>query len=95
MHVDLIVWDDEDDPLGNVRHIEAAGLTPADVDSVIINHPGRPDRPDDYSESSGLPMIFGDTPDGRRIVVVYEDESDGGLVVIRPRTAYPVRRRGD
>jgi hypothetical protein len=32
---DYIEWDDPDDPSGNVPHIVAAGLTPAEVDDVL------------------------------------------------------------
>jgi hypothetical protein len=95
MIVDVIAWDDEDDPGGNVRHVAAAGLTPADVDHAILNRPGGRLRPDAYSRDTGLPIIFGDTPGGDRIAVVYEDESDSGFVVIRPKTAYHVNRKGD
>jgi len=31
---------------------------------------------------------------GKRIAVVYKDESDADLVIIRPVTAYPVREYG-
>jgi hypothetical protein len=54
-----------------------------------------PDGPDAYSDSSGLPVVFGTTPDGKRIAVVYEDESDAGLVIICPKTAYVVPEYGE
>lgn len=95
MYTDVIAWDDEDDPSGNVQHIAAAGLTPDEVDFAIWNRPGSHLRPDDASRESGLPIIFGDTPDGDRIAVVYEDQSEAGFVVIRPKTAYRVRRKGE
>ena len=91
MHIHVIAWDDDDDPNGNVRHIEAAELTPAEVDEVLYAHEG---GPDDFSESSGLPMVFGTTSTGKRIVVVYDDQSDDDLVVIYPVTAYTVPEYG-
>ena len=41
----------------------------------------------DVSRSSGLPIIFGFTPDGRYILVVYEKISD---VMVYPVTAFDV-----
>ncbi|MDA1016891.1 MAG: hypothetical protein O3A00_20840 [Planctomycetota bacterium] len=39
------------------------------------------------SRSSGLPIVFGFTPDGRYIMVVYEQIDD---ITIYPVTAYDV-----
>jgi hypothetical protein len=44
------------------------GLTPIDVEHVL-NKLDRHDR----SRSSGLPIVFGRTPSGERIAVVYEE----------------------
>ncbi len=63
------------------------------MDAVLHAHPGQ--DPDDFSETSGLPMIFGTTPGGQRIVVIYQDDSDEDLVIITPVTAYPVPEYGD
>ncbi len=41
----------------------------------------------DVSRSSGLPIVFGFTPDGRYILVVYEKIDD---VMVYPVTAYDV-----
>ncbi len=59
------------------------------------NHPGDHDAPDEFSDASGLPLIYGDTSTGKHIVVIYEDLSDDDLIVIRPKTAYPVKEYGD
>ncbi len=75
-----IVWNDE--PGGNVEHIAEHGLTPNDVEEVLF---GPVDR--DVSRSSGLPIVFGFAPDGRYILVVYEQLDD---VTIYPVTAYEV-----
>jgi hypothetical protein len=55
-----IIWNDE--PGGNVEHIEEHGLTVDDVEHVLAN----PDSKD-VSQSSGLPCVFGTALDGRYI----------------------------
>jgi hypothetical protein len=75
-----IIWNEEPD--GNVEHIAEHDLTPEDVEEVIFNPVDR-----DVSRSSGLPIVFGFTPDGRYIMVVYEQIDD---VTIFPVTAYDV-----
>ena len=71
-----ILWNYADAD-GNVAHIAAHGLTPEDVNAVLM-------APDEtgVSRSSGRPIAFGYTPDGRYICVVYEE--------IAPYTLYPV-----
>jgi hypothetical protein len=91
--VDLIAWDAEDDPVGNYQHIVGTGeVTAEEVEEVLAGHPGQ--RPDAYSDTSGHPIIFGTTSTGKRIAVVYSDESEADLVIIRPVTAYPVPEYG-
>lgn len=75
-----IIWNEE--PGGNVEHIADHDLIPEDVEEVIFNPVGR-----DVSRSSGLPIVFGFTPNGRYILVVYEQIDD---VTIYPVTAYEV-----
>jgi hypothetical protein len=75
-----IIWNEESG--GNVEHIGEHRLTPEDVEEVIFNPVDR-----DVSRSSGLPIVFGFTPDGRYILVVYEQIDD---VTIYPVTAYDV-----
>jgi uncharacterized DUF497 family protein len=67
---------------GNVEHIEEHGLTIEDVEYVL----GNPIRKG-FSRSSGLPCVFGYTPDHVFIIVVYEvlDED-----TVYPVTAYEV-----
>ncbi len=74
------IWNDEVD--GNIEHIAEHGLTPDDVEEVLFNPLDR-----DVSRSSGLPIVFGFTPDGRYILVVYEQIDD---VTIYPVTAYEI-----
>jgi uncharacterized DUF497 family protein len=75
-----IIWDDG--PGGNVEHILEHGITIDEVEEVLFNPTGR-----DLSRSSGLPIAFGFTPDGRYILVVYEKVDD---FTIFPVTAYEV-----
>ena len=74
-----IIWDDS--PGGNVEHVEEHDLTTDDVDFVLQNYETK-----SVSRTSGRPCIFGYTPDGRYIVIVYEEEN--GTVI--PVTAYEV-----
>ena len=67
---------------GNVEHIGEHGLTPEDVEEVMFNPVDR-----DVSRSSGLPIVFGFTPDGKYILVVYEQIDDA---TVYPVTAYDV-----
>lgn len=71
-----IIWNFEDEE-GNVAHIREHGISPEDVERVLAN----PDF-ETVSRSSGRPVAFGYSLDGRYLCVVYEkiDES----------TLYPV-----
>jgi hypothetical protein len=75
-----IIWNEE--PGGNIEHIAEHGLSPEDVEEVLFNPVDR-----DVSRSSGLPIVFGFTLDGRYILVVYEQIDD---VTVYPVTAYAV-----
>jgi hypothetical protein len=75
-----ILWDPT--PGGNVEHVEEHDLTTDDVDFVLENYEST-----DVSQSSGRPCVFGHTPDGRYIIVVY-DEFHKDTVI--PATAYEV-----
>jgi hypothetical protein len=75
-----IIWNDE--PGGNIEHIEEHDLTVEDVEQVLAN----PER-EEVSRSSGLPCAFGTIADGRYIIVVYEQvDAD----TIYPVTAYEI-----
>lgn len=80
MRFESIIWDLDDNPDGNVRHVAEHGLTPEEVESVLQN----PANPVAISRSTGRPVVWGTTHTGRYIVVVYEEVLDD------PRTAYPV-----
>ena len=54
-----IIWDDPDDPEGNVQHIAEHGLTPEEVESAFDNI-----ETETTSRSTGRPAIFGRTRAG-------------------------------
>ena len=60
MYIDLILWDDADDPQGNVQHILGPGeVTPEEVEEVLYDHEGPVDSSDsraDRSSSAGRPQ---------------------------------------
>ena len=62
--------------------LQNMSLTPEDVEEAVFNPIDH-----DYSRSSGLPILFGFTPDGRYIMVVYEQIDE---MTIYPVTAYDV-----
>ena len=77
-----IIWDDADDPAGNVRHISEHGLTVGEVEFVLENP-----ETETTSRSTGRPCCFGYTPAGEYIIVVYEQIEDDAVY---PVTAYRV-----
>lgn len=77
-----IIWDDENDPDGNVEHIAEHDLTIEDVEHVFRNP-----TDEGTSKSTGFPAIWGYVPDGRFIIVVYEEVAESTVRVI---TAYEV-----
>ena len=85
MPFDSIIWDLDDDPDGNVQHCADHGISKDDVEEVFQNA-----TDDDVSRSSGRPVVFGDTSDGRHLMVVYEEIDDD---TIYPVTAFEVPRR--
>jgi hypothetical protein len=77
-----ILWNDEDDPRSNVRHIAENDLTPEDIGAVLENPTSKT-----KSRSSGEEAYFGYTADGRYIIVVFERIDED---TIYPITAYEV-----
>ncbi len=75
-----IIWDGT--PGGNVEHVEAHDLTTDDVDHVLTNPAAA-----GFSRSSDRSCVFGHAPDGRYIIVVYEEVDDDTVL---PVTAYEV-----
>lgn len=81
------IWDLEDDPEGNYWHIcvEGHGISREEVEEVLEAHyPGEA-----TSHSSGRPLVFGWTGQGRYIVIAYEDVP-GDVPTVFPVTAYEV-----
>ena len=77
-----ILWDDEEDPDGNVQHIADHDLTVEDVEHALSNPSS-----ERVSTSTGLPVVWGYTSDDRYIIVVYEEIDEETIRVI---TAYEV-----
>ena len=77
-----IIWDEENDPFGNVQHIAEHGLTTDEVEAVL----NEPDSADS-SNSSGCPCVFGFTPAGEYIIVIFESIDEDSIY---PVTAHHV-----
>jgi uncharacterized DUF497 family protein len=80
-----IIWDDEDDETGNIQHIAEHGLTVDDVEYVIENA-----LSEDRSKRTGRPCLFGYTPGGDHIMVVFDEVDEDRIY---PVTAYEVPER--
>jgi hypothetical protein len=78
-----VIWDDE--PGGNVEHIAVNGLTPNEVDDVLLDAT----IPTTVSRSSGRPCKFGWTSTGKHIIVIWNVENEDPRVIY-PVTAYEV-----
>jgi hypothetical protein len=67
---------------GNIEHIAEHGLSTADIEHVMEHF-----VEEKVSRSSGRPVRFGFTPDGRYIAVVFEWIDD---VTVFPVTAFEI-----
>jgi hypothetical protein len=75
------VWSHEED--GNVAHLAEHGLTPEDFEWVFMNY-----ESEGVSRSTGRPIRFGETPDGRNVCIIFEWlEAE---MVVYPVTAFEV-----
>ncbi len=65
-HVNCI-WDDADDLLGNVHHLDEHGFSVEDVEEVLRN-------PTDsgVSRATGRPCVWGYTPEDLYIIVIFD-----------------------
>ena len=72
-------------PGGNAEHIAEHGLDVEEVE-YVLRHPEQ----DAVSRSSRRPIVFGHTPSGEYLAVVYE-EFDADTVY--PITAFPVEEQ--
>jgi hypothetical protein len=77
-----VVWDLDDDPEGNVSHIAEHDVSKEEVE-YVLNSPDAVAN----SGSSGRPVYFGFTEDGRYIAVVFEWVDDDRVY---PVTAYEI-----
>ena len=77
-----IIWDDPDDPKGNVQHIAEHGLTIDEVIFVLENP-----ESESTSRSSGQPCVFGYTPANEYIIVIFQQIDED---TVYPVTAYHV-----
>ena len=66
-----------------VRHMAEHGVSEDDFERVVCVPSSK-----GYSRSSGLPLVWGHTMDGRYIIAVYEELD---RTTILPVTAYEVR----
>jgi len=82
MKYSAIIWDEEDDPQGNVSHVAEHDLTVEDVEEALAAPVS-----EGSSDSTGYPAIWGYVPDGRFILVVFEEIDADTIRVI---TAYEV-----
>lgn len=81
-----VIWDLEDDPDGNVRHImDRHGVTRDEVEEILRDPNGETTE----SRSTGEQITFGWTSAGRYLAVVWEEAWDDPRQVY-PITAYPV-----
>ena len=77
-----VLWDDPDDPNGNVAHIAEHGLTIEEVEEVLAVPVST-----GVSKSSGRPCLWGYTLEGAYLIVIYEEIDE---ITIRVTTAYEV-----
>jgi hypothetical protein len=82
----LLLWDLDDDPEGNVRHIAEHVIVLEEVEEVLND----PRTSFGVSRSSSLPLAFGWSSSGRYLTVVFE-RVEADPPTIRPVTAYEVR----
>ena len=85
MPFDSVIWDLDDDPEGNVQHCADHGVAKEEVEEVLESATDF-----DISRSSGRPVVFGETSEGRHLMVVYEAID---AKTVYPVTAYEVSRR--
>ena len=85
MKYSSFIWDPPDDPDGNVQHVAEHDLTIEDVAEVFVAPVS-----EGHSKSSGLPAVWGYVPDGRFIIVVFEEIDEDTVYVV---TAYEVPER--
>jgi uncharacterized DUF497 family protein len=86
---DLIDRDED-----NTRHIEAADLTPGELESVLDDPDGDAEPSEGSPDGTDRWIVFGTTDSGKHIAVVFEILCDDPFFV-HPITAYEVPEYGD
>ncbi len=90
MHIKGVIWDEDDDPVGNVAHIAEHDISIDEVEDVLYNPRNRTGP----SNHPGRMRTCGATVRGRFICVAWERAEDDPLIV-KPVTAFdsnPPRR---
>jgi len=82
MRISQIVWDLDDDPDGNVQHLAEHRITIEEAEEVLVAA-----EEVVASNSSGRPVVFGETTTGKYIAVIFEIANEDPLAVY-PVTAY-------
>lgn len=80
VYIDIIYWDLEDEPDGNVQHIAEHGISIDEYEEVVLN----PKNSVAESRSSDNFITFGDTATGKHIAAIWE------LVSYEPKAIRPV-----
>jgi uncharacterized DUF497 family protein len=79
-----LIWDLDDEINGNVQHVADHGLSKEAVEYVIAQVPASRIA---ISRTTGHPCVFGYTPDGTYIIVIFERADEDS---IRVRSAFEV-----
>jgi len=80
-----IYWDLDEDPDGNVAHLQEHDISVDEFEEVFYGYRSEAT----VSNSTGLPITFGWTSTGRYLAIVWEFVSDDPLAIY-PVTAYDV-----
>jgi hypothetical protein len=81
------IWDDPEDPEGNVKHIAEHGLTIEEVEFVVQNPVSEA-----HSDSTGRDCCFGYTPSGEYIIVYDPADEDSIYPVTALSRSGTIRR---
>ncbi len=73
----VFLWDGEND-----QHIASHGVTTEEFEHVVLHA-----KAVELSQSSGRPIVFGETASGRRLACVYEEIDE---IMCYPVTAFDI-----
>ncbi len=83
MRIEGVIWDEDDDPDGNVAHIAEHDISIDEVEDVMYDPRNRTGP----SNHAGRMLTCGETETGRFICVAWERAGDDPLIV-KPVTAF-------